>query len=116
MVVRTAVWSLLWIAGTRVNQLAFLEAMTEGQPITSTATLLSSIAYSVALSVVAGYGAALLEVPHHERALNYHRTLDLMEGIPRRTSPGKSTSPDRVHSTARTQRSRKDTRLLDAPL
>jgi hypothetical protein len=66
--------------------------MTEGQPITST-TLLSSIAYSVALSVVADDGAALLAVPPYERALNYHRTPDLMEGIPRRTSPESRPQP-----------------------
>jgi hypothetical protein len=62
VVVGAAAWALLWVAGTRLGQLAFPSALTEGQPIISTPALLSLIAYSVVLSVLAGYVAALVAV------------------------------------------------------
>lgn len=93
MVVRT----LLWIAGSRVSRLAFHEAMTEDQPITSTAELLSSIAWSVAL---------LLLRTTAQHSWQYHTMSGrctitghpIMEGIPRRTSP-----ENRPHPIACTQ-------------
>lgn len=53
-----AAWALPWIAGTRGAQAAFPEHLSPDQPITHVGTLVGLIAYSVVLSVIAGFVTA----------------------------------------------------------
>ena len=55
-----AVWAVLWLGGAKAGQAAFPALLAEGQPVTSIAALLGLIAYSVALSALAGYVAAVV--------------------------------------------------------
>ena len=51
-------WALLWNLGTRLTQAALPDIVRPDQPLTHTGVLLGYIAYSVALSLLAGYIAA----------------------------------------------------------
>ena len=52
------VWAVLWNVGTRLTQAALPDIVRPEQPLTHTGVLLAYIAYSVALSVLAGFTAA----------------------------------------------------------
>jgi len=52
------VWAVLWNAGTLAARTAFPDVLAPDRPLTHTGFLLGYIAYSVALSVLAGFVAA----------------------------------------------------------
>lgn len=54
----TVTWGILWSVGTQATMAAFPEHAREGEPLTHTGLLLAYIAYSVVLSVLAGFLAA----------------------------------------------------------
>lgn len=54
------VWAVLWIGGTQAAQAAFPAQLTPTQPITHTGALLGLILYSVVLSLLAGFVAAVV--------------------------------------------------------
>lgn len=53
-----AVWAVLWNAGTLGAQAAFPDTLAPDRPLTHTGFLLAYIAYSVALSILAGFVTA----------------------------------------------------------
>jgi hypothetical protein len=53
-----AVWAALWVGGTQAAQAAFPSVLAKGQPVTHVGALLGLIAYSVVLSILAGYISA----------------------------------------------------------
>lgn len=53
-----AVWAVLWLGGTRAAGAMFPHTLIPEQPITATGALLGLIAYSVVLSVLAGWVTA----------------------------------------------------------
>lgn len=53
-----AVWAVLWIGGTRAAQAGLPDVFAANEPITHLGALVGFIAYSVLLSVLAGYVTA----------------------------------------------------------
>jgi len=58
MVVAEVVWSVLWLGGSAAAQAVWPDVIQAGRPLTHTGALLGYIAYSVCVSVLAGYVAA----------------------------------------------------------
>lgn len=58
VVAGAAVWAVLWLSGTRATQLLLPELVVEGQPLDHGGVLGFYIAYSVGLSVLAGFVTA----------------------------------------------------------
>jgi len=52
------VWAALWVGGTQAAGAAFPTVLPAGQPVNDAAVLLGLIAYSMALSILAGYVTA----------------------------------------------------------
>jgi len=61
VVVAEVVWSAFWIGGSLGAQAAFPDVIDPQRPLTHAGALLSYIAYSVAISVLAGYLAAAVK-------------------------------------------------------
>jgi hypothetical protein len=55
VVAGAAVWAGLWILGNKVGQASFPHLLAANQPVTAVSALLGMIAYSVILSVLAGF-------------------------------------------------------------
>ena len=58
VVAGAAVWAILWAGGTQASMAALPDILAPNQPITHTGILLGYIAYSVVLSLLAGYVTA----------------------------------------------------------
>ncbi len=81
VVAGAAVWALFWLGGTRAGQAALPDLLRSGQPVTHTGILLGLIAYSVGLSVVAGYVTAAAGGREPRAALWALAVLQLTLGI-----------------------------------
>ena len=76
-----AVWSVLWVGGTQAAQAAFPTVLRAGQPVTHAGALVAYIAYSVLLSMLAGYVTAAVARKDPMPALWGLATLQLALGI-----------------------------------
>lgn len=54
-------WGILWSLGTRAAHVFFPNVLVDGEPITAVPALIGYIVYSAALSVLAGYVAAVVK-------------------------------------------------------
>ncbi|HSJ09996.1 MAG TPA: hypothetical protein VK928_08780 [Longimicrobiales bacterium] len=79
-------WAALWIGGTMAAAAAFPDVLAAGQPVTHTGALLGYIAYSVVLSVLAGYVSAAVAGERATRAVQALAALQLLMGIGFETS------------------------------
>jgi hypothetical protein len=76
-----AVWAVLWVGGTQAAQAAFPEILRVGQPLTHSGALVGYIAYSVLLSLLAGYVTAAVAHKNPMPAVWGLATLQLALGI-----------------------------------
>ena len=60
VVTAEVLWTVLWLSFTMVAQSAFPDVVDPERPLTHTGALLAYLAYSVVISVAAGYVAALV--------------------------------------------------------
>ncbi len=81
VVALAALFALLWNAGTLGAQAALPELMPAGQPITHTGALLGLIAYSVLLSMLAGYTTVAAAGAYHRPALRILAALQVTLGL-----------------------------------
>lgn len=75
------VWAVLWNAGTLAARTAFPESLTPDRPLTHVGFLIAYIAYSVALSVLAGYAAAAVGRAHARASVLALAVLQLALGL-----------------------------------
>lgn len=76
-----AVWAVLWNAGSLGAQAIFPEVLAPDRPITETLALLGYIAYSVVLSVLAGFVTAVAAGREPMRAVWALAALQLGLGV-----------------------------------
>lgn len=81
-----AIWATLWIGGTQAAQAAFPNVLAAHQPVTHLGALLGLIAYSLPLSMLAGYVTAALSPREPMRAVWILAVLQLALGIVAETS------------------------------
>jgi hypothetical protein len=75
------VWAALWVGGTMAAQGAFPSILAAGQPVTNAAALAGLIAYSVVLSVLAGYVTAAVASMNPMPAVWALAVIQLLLGI-----------------------------------
>lgn len=76
-----AVWAALWLGGTQAATATFPETMSPDQPITAVGALLGLIAWSVVLSILAGWVTARVKGPSPMPAVYALAALQLTLGI-----------------------------------
>ena len=76
-----AVWAVLWNAGTLGAQAALPEILPAGQPIVHVGALAGLIAYSVVLSMLAGYTTVAAAGRHPQPALKILAGLQMLLGL-----------------------------------
>lgn len=81
VVAGAAVWAVLWNLGSRGAQAAFPEVLAPDRPITEASALFGYIAYSVVLSVLAGFVTAAAAGRDPMRAVWVLAALQLALGI-----------------------------------
>jgi hypothetical protein len=81
VVAGAAAWAVLWILGNKVGQSSFPHLLAANQPVTATRALLGMMAYSVILSVLAGFITVRLAGRHGNTALWTLAVLQLAFGI-----------------------------------
>ena len=81
VVVGAVVWAVLWILGNKVGQASFPHLLAANQPVTAASALLGLIAYSVILSVLAGFLAVRVAGRYGQPALWTLALLQLAFGI-----------------------------------
>jgi hypothetical protein len=81
VVAGAVVWAALWVGGTKGAQAAFPETLDPTRPLTHTGFLLAYIAYSVVLSVLAGWVTAAVQRERPLPAVWILATLQLALGI-----------------------------------
>ena len=81
VVAGAAVWAVLWNVGTQATLALFPNLIHPGQPVQHTGILLSYIAFSVILSLLAGYVTTSAAGPSPQPALWTLATLQLALGI-----------------------------------
>jgi hypothetical protein len=86
VVAGAAVWAALWIGGTQAAQAAFASTLAAGQPVTNVGALLGLIAYSLPLSMLAGYVTAAIAARNPMPAVWALAILQLVLGIIAETS------------------------------
>ena len=74
-------WSVLWIGGAQVAAMMYPAVLAPGQPVTHTGALLGYIAFSVVLSVLAGYATAAAATGHRMRSVRIVAGVLLLMGI-----------------------------------
>jgi hypothetical protein len=74
-------WAVLWNAGTLGAQAALPSILQPQQPITHVGILLAFIAYSVALSVLAGFTTAALAAEYRATAVRILAGLQMTLGL-----------------------------------
>jgi hypothetical protein len=75
------VWAVLWVGGTQAAQRAFPSLLAVGQPVINAGALLGLIAYSAALSILAGYVTAAVASREPMPAVRALAVLQLVLGI-----------------------------------
>ncbi len=75
------VWAVLWVGGTQAAQRAFPSLLAVGQPVINVGALLGLIAYSAALSILAGYVTAAVASREPMPAVRALAVLQLVLGI-----------------------------------
>jgi len=81
VVAAEVVWSVLWIGGGFAAQAAFPDIIDPTRPLTHMGALLSYIAYSVVLSVLAGWVAAAVKGASPMRTVWVFAWIQLAIGI-----------------------------------
>jgi hypothetical protein len=76
-----AVWAVLWNAGTLGAQAALPGILPAGQPIAHVGALVGLIAYSVVLSMLAGYTTAVVAGQHPQPSLKILAVLQMLLGL-----------------------------------
>lgn len=76
-----AVWAVLWNAGTLGAQAALPDILPAGQRITHVGALAGLIAYSVVLSVLAGYTTVALAGRYPQPALKILAAVQMLLGL-----------------------------------
>jgi hypothetical protein len=72
---------MLWVGGAQLAAMMYPEVLVPGEPVTHTGALLGYIAFSVVLSVLAGYTAAALASGNRMRAVGIVAGVLLLMGI-----------------------------------
>ena len=81
VVAGAVVWAVLWVGGTQAAGAAFPSVLPAGQPVSDAGVLLGLIAYSVALSMLAGYVTASIASTRPMPAVWALAVLQLVLGI-----------------------------------
>lgn len=81
VVAGAAVWAVLWVGGNQLAQAMLPSIVVPGEPLAHTGVLLTFIAYSVVLSVLAGWVAARFGGSRPMRAVWILAVLQLVLGI-----------------------------------
>jgi hypothetical protein len=81
IVVAFLLWSGLWLGFTAVAQAAFPEIIDPEQPLAHVGALLGYIAYSVVISVVAGYACAIVKGASPMKTVWVFALIQLVVGI-----------------------------------
>ena len=76
-----SVWAVLWNAGTLGGQAALPGILPAGEPITNVGALLGLIAYSVVLSMLAGYTTVAAAGRYPRPALKILAALQMLLGL-----------------------------------
>jgi hypothetical protein len=76
-----AVWAVLWNVGTFGAQAAWPDILPAGQAITQVGALVGLIAYSVVLSMLAGYTTVAAAGRYPQPALNILAGLQMLLGL-----------------------------------
>lgn len=74
-------WSVLWVGGAQLAAMMYPAVLAPGQPVTHTGALLGYIAFSVVLSVVAGYATAAAATGPRMRSVRIVAGVLLLMGI-----------------------------------
>jgi hypothetical protein len=74
-------WSVLWVGGAQLAAMMYPAVLAPGQPVTHTGALLGYIAFSVVLSVLAGYATAAAATGNRMRSVRIVAGVLLLMGI-----------------------------------
>jgi hypothetical protein len=81
VVAGVVLWSVLWVGGAQVAAMVYPAVLAPGQPVTHVGALLGYIAFSVVLSVLAGYTTAALATGNRMRQVGIVAGVLLVMGI-----------------------------------
>jgi hypothetical protein len=81
VVAGVVLWSVLWVGGAQVAAMVYPAVLAPGQPVTHVGALLGYIAFSVVLSVLAGYTTAALASGNRMRQVGIVAGVLLVMGI-----------------------------------
>lgn len=74
-------WSVLWVGGGQLAALMYPAVLAPGQPVTHTFALLGYIAFSVVLSILAGYATAAAATGKRMRSVRIMAGVLLLMGV-----------------------------------
>ena len=74
-------WSVFWVGGGQLAAMMYPAVLAPGQPVTHTGALLGYIAFSVVLSVLAGYATAAAATGNRMRSVRIVAGVLLLMGI-----------------------------------
>jgi hypothetical protein len=81
VVAGVVLWSVLWVGGAQLAAMMYPAVLAPGQPVTHMGALLGYIAFSVVLSVLAGYTTAALASGNRMRQVGIVAGVLLVMGI-----------------------------------
>lgn len=81
VVAGVTLWSVLWVGGAQLAAMMYPALLAPGEPVTHTGALLGYIAFSVVLSVLAGYTTAALATGSRMRPVGIVAGVLLLMGI-----------------------------------